>query len=190
LTDRIDLPPRVILGIDASLRHTGLVVIDMKNRKVLVSETVRLEYIRKGKKLTPKQCFAKIAGNIFELAREYSHILTHVAIEDIFMNPNQRSGAMSLFASHGIGIGVSAITLGIDSDEIDERLTIIPPKSIKKIVSGSGNADKHGVEVGVLAWLKKRGFTGIDLLTSRGDNDEFDACATAISSLYYKQGEK
>ena len=67
----------VILGIDPSLRGTGLAVVDARAEpmRLLASVTVKL-----GPKLAPYECLGRIADAVESLAR--AHAVTHAAIEE------------------------------------------------------------------------------------------------------------
>ena len=67
----------IILGIDPSLRGTGLAVIDARAEpmRLLASVTLKL-----GPKLEPYECLGRIADAVERLAKE--HAVTQAAIEE------------------------------------------------------------------------------------------------------------
>ena len=82
----------VILGIDPSLRGTGLAVIDTRNEppRLLASHTVKLP-----PKLAAYECMGRIAEEAEKLAQKYA--VTHAAIEETIYVQNFRTALLEEF---------------------------------------------------------------------------------------------
>jgi crossover junction endodeoxyribonuclease RuvC len=121
----------IILGIDPSLRGTGLAVIDARTEpmRLLASVTVKL-----GPKLEPYECMGRIADAVEKLAR--AHAVTHAAIEETIYVQNFRT-AQAMGASRGAALSVLA-RLGVKVGEY-------APTRIKLAVAGHGSASKEQV---------------------------------------------
>lgn len=121
----------VILGIDPSLRGTGLAVIDARQEpfRLLASTTLRLP-----PKLAPFECLGRIADAVETLARR--HGVTQAAIEETIYVQNFRT-AQAMGASRGAALSVLA-RLGVAVGEY-------APKRIKMAVTGHGAASKEQV---------------------------------------------
>jgi len=155
----------VILGIDPSLRGTGLAVIDARTEpmRLLASVTVRL-----GSKLAPYECLGRIADAVERLAR--AHHATHAAIEETIYVQNFRT-AQAMGASRGAALSVLA-RLGVKVGEY-------APRRIKMAVSGHGAASKE--QVGRMV----RTVLGLPTELSL---DESDAAAAALCHAFTARG--
>lgn len=151
----------VILGIDPSLRGTGLAVIDARREpfRLLASRTLRLP-----PKLAPFECLGRIADAVESLARE--HGATQAAIEETIYVQNFRT-AQAMGASRGAALSVLA-RLGVSVGEY-------APKRIKMAVTGHGAASKEQVGRMIRANL------GLDADLPL---DESDAAAVALCHAY------
>lgn len=155
----------VILGIDPSLRGTGLAVVDsrVEPMRLLASVTVKL-----GPKLAPYECLGRIADAVEALARE--HKVTQAAIEETIYVQNFRT-AQAMGASCGAALSVLA-RLGVKVGEY-------APTRIKLAVAGHGSAKKE--QVGRMV----RSVLG---LSAELALDESDAAAAALCHAFTARG--
>ena len=151
----------VILGIDPSLRGTGLAVIDARSEpmRLLASVTLKL-----GPKLEAYECLGRIADAVEKLVRE--HAVTQAAIEETIYVQNFRT-AQAMGASRGAALSVLA-RLGATVREY-------APKRIKMAVTGHGAASKEQVGRMVKSVLG---------LEHELPLDESDAAAVALCHAY------
>jgi crossover junction endodeoxyribonuclease RuvC len=132
-----------ILGIDPSLRSTGLAVLDFNRNKraeLLFRETIKLK-----PKLTMPDCLAAISRTIDEVISKYP--LDCVAVEQTIYVQNFQT-AQILGAARGAAIAAAALR--------DLPITEYPPLRIKQAVVGYGRASKEQVArtVGQLLGIK------------------------------------
>ena len=155
----------VILGIDPSLRGTGLAVVDARAEpmRLLASVTVRL-----GPRLAPYECLGRIADAVEALARE--HKVTQAAIEETIYVQNFRT-AQAMGASRGAALSVLA-RLGVKVGEY-------APARIKLAVAGHGSAKKE--QVGRMV----RSVLGLQAELA---SDESDAAAAALCHAFTARG--
>jgi crossover junction endodeoxyribonuclease RuvC len=155
----------IILGIDPSLRGTGLAVIDARTEpmRLLASVTVKL-----GPKLAPYECLGRIADAVEALTR--AHKVTHAAIEETIYVQNFRT-AQAMGASRGAALSVLA--------RLGAKVGEYAPKRIKLAVAGHGAAKKE--QVGRMV----RSVLGLatDLAL-----DESDAAAVALCHAFTARG--
>jgi crossover junction endodeoxyribonuclease RuvC len=151
----------IILGIDPSLRGTGLAVIDTRGSrpKLLASQTLKLTA-----KLAAYECLGKIAEAVEALT--LAHQPTHVAIEATIYVQNFRT-AQAMGASRGAALSVVA-RLGLLVSEY-------APKRIKMAVTGHGGASKEQVS---------RMIQSLFHLETALPWDESDAAAIALCHAY------
>lgn len=151
----------IILGIDPSLRGTGLAVIDTRSEppRLLASRTLKL-----GPKLAPYECLGRIADAVEELAR--AHHATEASIEETIFVQNFRT-AQAMGASRGAALSVLA-RLGV-------KVAEYAPMRIKMAVTGHGAAKKE--QVGKMI----RSVFG---LAEELPLDESDAAAAALCHAY------
>jgi crossover junction endodeoxyribonuclease RuvC len=151
----------IILGIDPSLRGTGLAVIDTRGStpRLLASLTLKL-----APKLAPYECLGQIADAVESLAKE--HRVTEAAIEETIYVQNFRT-AQAMGASRGAALSVLA-RLGATVREY-------APKRIKMAVTGHGAASKE--QVGRMV----KSVFGLD---HELPLDESDAAAVALCHAY------
>lgn len=151
----------IILGIDPSLRGTGLAVIDARREpfRLLASLTVKAPA-----KLAAYECLGLIADAAEALATK--HGVTYAAIEETIYVQNFRT-AQAMGASRGAALSVLA-RLGIKVGEY-------APKRIKLAVTGHGSASKEqvGRMIGSLLGL-----------TTTLPLDESDAAAVALCHAF------
>lgn len=151
----------IILGIDPSLRGTGLAVLDTRQSTpaLLASRTVKL-----GAKLAPYECLGRIADAVEELVRR--HGVKEVSIEETIFVQNFRT-AQAMGASRGAALSPLA-RLGV-------KVAEYAPKRIKMAVTGHGAAKKEQVGRMIKAVLGLQ--TELPL-------DESDAAAAALCHAY------
>ena len=155
----------IILGIDPSLRGTGLAVIDARAEpmRLLASVTLKL-----GPKLEPYECMGKIADAVEKLAR--AHGVTHAAIEETIYVQNFRT-AQAMGASRGAALSVLA-RLGVKVGEY-------APTRIKLAVAGHGGASKEQVGRMIRTVLRLGDALALD---------ESDAAAAALCHAFTARG--
>ena len=148
----------VVLGIDPSLRGTGIAVLRFQPpavARILASETVR-----PAKEADLPECLGAIAGAVQRYLETYQPVV--VAIEESIYVQNFQT-AQKLGAARGAAIGQAALR-GLPVFEY-------PPLRIKQAVVGYGRASKEQVT------------RQISLLLGLGAPlpfDEADAAATAF----------
>lgn len=147
-----------ILGIDPSLRGTGLAVVQFADRPE--GELIHSETVSPSKKAELPECLGSIAQAVERLIE--LHKPDAVAIEETIYVQNFRT-AQKLGAARGAAIGQAAMK-GIPVQEY-------PPLRIKQAVVGFGRASKEQVAGQVKALLK---------LSENLPFDEADAAATAL----------
>ena len=154
----------VILGIDPSLRGTGLAVIDTRSEppRLLASRTVKLPA-----KLAPYECLGRIADAVEELVRQFA--VKEASIEETIFVQNFRT-AQAMGASRGAALSPLA-RLGVGVSEY-------APKRIKMAVTGHGAAKKE--QVG-------RMIQAVFGLPKELPLDESDATAAALCHAYTGQ---
>ncbi len=151
----------IILGIDPSLRGTGLAVIDNRTEppRLLASITLKLH-----PKLIAYECLGRIADGVEAIAKK--HGATHASIEETSYVQNFRT-AQAMGASRGAALSVLA-RLGLSVEEY-------APKRIKMAVTGHGSATKEQVGRMVKSVLG---------LNHDLPLDESDAAAAALCHAY------
>ena len=116
----------VILGIDPSLRGTGLAVVDarVEPMRLLASVTVKL-----GPKLAPYECLGRIADAVEALARE--HKVTQAAIEETIYVQNFRT-AITLGAARAAAVMAPA-EAGLEICEYPPRRVKLTPEKREEL---------------------------------------------------------
>jgi crossover junction endodeoxyribonuclease RuvC len=149
-----------VLGIDTSLRSTGVGVVDAQGSRLSAVEFGRI-HNPPGLKLS--ECLRRLDGGIREtIARTRPDT---VAIEDIFFCKNVRT-AVVLGEARGAAIAACAAA-GLPICEYS-------PRRVKQAVAGNGAADKSQVRKMVMALLALR---------EEPQEDAGDALAIAICHL-------
>lgn len=156
---------KVILGVDTSLRGTGLGVVETAGSKFSYIASRRLKMPAK---LRVSECLRQIREGILEVIDETQPAA--VAIEGSFFCKNAKT-AMILGQARGVAIEVCA----------SRNLPVFEyaPKRVKQAVTGYGTADKQQVAKMVCSML------GIDDGLS---DDETDALALAICHVHSCSG--
>jgi len=122
----------LVLGIDPSLRGTGLAVVEVsgaERMRLVASETLKLKST-----YSMTQCLGQIAETVTRFVE--AHALEHVAVEETIYVQNFRT-AQILGAARGAAIGVAAMR-GLPIFEY-------PPLRVKQAVAGFGRASKEQV---------------------------------------------
>lgn len=121
----------VVLGIDPSLRGTGLAVVDLAGAspRLLASATLRMPAGRHA-----HDCLARIHAEVLAMGR--AHRVGAVALESTVYVQNLRTVAI-LGASRGAALAAAG-ALGVPVAEY-------APSRIKQAVTGNGRADKSQV---------------------------------------------
>jgi crossover junction endodeoxyribonuclease RuvC len=121
-----------IIGIDPGLRHTGWGIVDFKNNK--------LNYIGDGR-ISPSTSIPD-GERLFFIKRQLLEIISKYipnksAIEQIFVGFGAGS-SLKLGMARGVSMSVLA--------ESGLHITEIPPKLVKKTITGYGSASKQQIK--------------------------------------------
>jgi len=146
-----------ILGIDTSLRSTGVGMIEAHGSKL---RAVAYGRIQNKPKVPHSLCLENIFNSITDLIEE--HQPTCAAIEGAFFAKNANT-AMILGQARGVAIAACA-KKGLDISEYS-------PRKVKSAVVGTGAAQKDQVAKMVMRLLN---------LTEQPQEDAADALAIAI----------
>ncbi len=152
----------IVLGIDPSLRGTGLAVVEaMPNGSLryICSTTVKNE-----PKLTMAQCLARILEETEKIIAKTNPCC--VAIEQSVYVQNFKT-AMILGSSRGAAIAAAARS-GLEVFEY-------PPLRIKQAVIGYGRASKEQIVKSIASIIKDAPVL---------PNDEADACGAALAHIF------
>lgn len=152
----------IVLGIDPSVRGTGLAVVKIESHNsfhLLYSKTIKLKA-----KLSMHSCLAEISRAVTKALVDYP--VEHVAIEAPVYVQNFRT-AMVLGSARGAAITAAAL----------RKLPIFeyPPLRIKQSVVGYGRASKEQVA---------RQLAGLLGLKKPLPSDEADAAAAALCHAF------
>ncbi len=154
-----------VLGIDTSLRSTGVGVVEAIGSRLRAIEFGR---IKNARKLPVSQCLRRIHEELAALIERTDP--TCVAVEGAFFCKNART-AMVLGQARGVAINAGACR-GLDVYEY-------APRRVKQAVVGHGQADKSQVQSMVKSLLA---------LDEIPQDDEADALALAICHLHCRSG--
>lgn len=151
----------IIIGIDPSLRGTGLAVIDTRVTppRLLASLTVKAPA-----KLEAYECLGLIAEQVEKMVLEFG--TTEAAIEETIYVQNFRT-AQAMGASRGAALSVLA--------RLNLTVSEYAPKRIKLAVTGHGSASKE--QVG-------RMIKAVFGLAKELPLDESDAAGVALCHAY------
>jgi crossover junction endodeoxyribonuclease RuvC len=149
-----------VLSIDASLRNTGVAVIDANNGK---PRALYFGVIHNATKLRSSSCLVAIRDRLAELI--HTHEPDCCALESVIYVQSYKT-AIILGAARGAAI-LAAAEKGLPVFEY-------PPKRIKQSTVGRGGAAKNQVAFMVRALLG---------LTETPDADAADALAIALTHL-------
>ena len=151
-----------ILGIDPSLRGTGLAVLDFEKRDrpvVLHSRTIRLKPV-----ISMFECLGHINGNVAEVLDTYE--IDAVAVEQTIYVQNFQT-AQILGAARGAAIAAAAI--------MQKPIFEYAPLRVKQAVVGVGRASKEQVARTVMS------LAGLGVAL---EYDESDAAAVALCHAF------
>jgi crossover junction endodeoxyribonuclease RuvC len=149
-----------VLAVDASLRHTGVAIVDANNGK---PRSVYFGTIHNGSALRSSSCLVAIRDRLVELIRE--HEPDCCALESVIYVQSYKT-AIILGAARGAAI-LAAAENGLPVFEYS-------PKRIKQATVGHGSAGKNQVAFMVRALLG---------LTETPDADAADALAIGLTHL-------
>jgi crossover junction endodeoxyribonuclease RuvC len=151
----------VILGIDPSLRGTGLAVVKINGvqRQLLKSHTVRLNA-----KASMLECLAEIYKSVSSMIEDFDPSM--VALEQTIYVQNFQT-AQILGAARGAAIAAAAV--------LERPVFEYPPLRVKQAVVGYGRASKHQVARTVMQLLSLN-----DTLAF----DEADAAGVALCHAF------
>ncbi|MCZ6672576.1 MAG: crossover junction endodeoxyribonuclease RuvC [Verrucomicrobia bacterium] len=121
----------IILGVDPSLRGTGLAVVEIRSgqSRLLSSQTIRMK-----SKATMPECLAEIYKTISSAIEEFQ--VTIVTLEQTIYVQNIQT-AQILGAARGAAIAAAAV--------LERPVFEYPPLRVKQAVVGYGRASKHQV---------------------------------------------
>jgi crossover junction endodeoxyribonuclease RuvC len=159
ITDKIILPPKIILGIDPGTNVLGFGIIeaDKKQIKVIDMGVVTFKHIGEEQTIKLRYIFEQVQ----DLIHQYKP--TEMAIEAPFFGKNVQS-MLKLGRAQGVAIAAGMVN-GLE-------ITEYAPKKIKMAVTGNGNASKEQV-AGMLESILHRKMEGKLF-------DATDAVATAL----------
>src|SRR5947208_17115908 len=146
-----------VLAIDASLRNTGVAIVDANNGK---ARALYFGTIHNAQSLRSSSCLVAIRDQLAQLIRE--HEPDCCALESVIYVQSHKT-AILLGAARGAAI-LAAAEKGLPVFEY-------PPTRIKQATVGRGNADKNQVAFMIRAMLG---------LTERPGPDESDAVAIGL----------
>ena len=149
-----------IIGLDPGLRHTGWGIIELKNNRLIHVDDGR---ISPSTNLDEGDRLLIIRNKLKDIVDNYNPSIS--AIEQIFVGSGMGS-SLKL----GMARGVSILVLAEASLKIKE----LPPKLVKKTVTGYGSASKLQIKAMVTKLL------GIE----PKNEDSSDALAVAISAQH------
>jgi crossover junction endodeoxyribonuclease RuvC len=152
-----------VLGIDPSLRGTGLAIVECSenlNFELLSSRTLKLV----ADKFTMVNCLAEIARAVEQMLLDYRP--QHVAVEETIYVQNFRTAQIL-----GMARGAAIATAAKGGYPVFEY----PPLRIKQAVAGFGRASKEQVARQIQALLKMQSLPAYD---------EADAAAVALCHAF------
>ncbi len=157
--------PVRVLGIDASLRSTGLGLVEQRPPKLVCAGW---HTVRNGRNLSHSQCLKNVYEQVAACIAEARP--TQAALEGGFHLKNART-AMLLGQVRGVVIAACA------AHEVP--VFEYPPRRVKQALVGTGSASKDQVARMVVSLLGLRETPG---------EDEADALAIAICHLHSSTG--
>ncbi len=154
----------VILGVDPSLRGTGLAVLAIKGdrRVLLTSKTVRMKA-----KATMPECLAEIYKAVSSMIEDFE--VSIVTLEQTIYVQNFQT-AQILGAARGAAIAAAAV--------LEKPIFEYPPLRIKQAVVGYGRASKQQVAQTVKQMLALEEVLALD---------EADAAGVALCHAFTGQ---
>src|SRR3954463_11109732 len=156
-----------VLAIDASLRNSGVAIVDGNNGK---PRSVYFGTIHNKRAMRPSACLVAIRDRLADLIREYTPDCC--ALESVIYVQSYKT-AIILGAARGAAI-LAAAERGLPGFEY-------PPTRIKQATVGRGTADKNQVAFMIRALLG---------LTKTPAPDEADALAIGLTHIRAQQAAK
>jgi crossover junction endodeoxyribonuclease RuvC len=155
-------PPRVLLGIDPSLRGTGygVLVLERGQATARICGTIKCPPKWEG-----SRCLAKISQTIRDVIRE--HAPTVCVVEGLFYAQNMQT---ALIMGQARGAALAAVA------EAGLEIYELAPRRVKQAIVGYGAASKHAVARMIQRQLN---------LADTPEPDAADALAVALA---YTQG--
>jgi len=150
-----------VLGIDPGTATTGFGVIDVSDKKFKVFDWGLIETAKEG---TPESRLVKIHEDLLEKLGQFKPDI--LAIERVFFATNAKTAI-----SVGQAIGVMMLSAAKMNVPIKEYA----PGSIKKMVAGSGRADKKLMQQAVRKHL------GAKVRSAAHKKTHFDNAADALA---------
>ena len=151
-----------VLGIDPSLRGTGLAVVEIlgQNRRTLLhSRTVRIK-----PSVSMFECLGRINKNVSDILNTYT--IDAVAVEQTIYVQNFQT-AQVLGAARGAAIAAAAV--------LGKPIYEYAPLRVKQAVVGAGRASKEQVAKTVMGLM---GMSGVL------EHDQSDAAAVALCHAF------
>lgn len=157
----------LILGVDPSLRGSGLTIIDYQKQKAfyIESKTIKLK-----SNLNMAQCLGSIGMNVNLILDKYN--ISHVAIEQTIYVQNFQTAQI-------MGAAMGAVISAVAMRKI--QIFEYAPLRIKQAITGNGRASKHQVSKMVASILDKDFGTAFD---------ESDAAAVALCHAFTWRGSQ
>ncbi len=131
LSMNVSSPSERIMGIDTSLRSTGLAIITKKGNSFALAD---FDVIKNSSQASLSQCLLKLHNKVGEWLENFSP--DAVAIEDVFYCKNFKT-AFVLGEARGAVITICAM--------YDVPIFEYSPRKVKQAVVGSGSADKSQI---------------------------------------------
>jgi len=161
----VSKPGTRVLGIDTSLRSTGLGVVEARGSTL---KAVDFGFLKTTPKWPHSRCLKCIADGVSSIIAETKP--TAVAIEGAFFFKNAKT-AMVLGEARGVAIATCAAA--------DIPIYEYAPRRVKQAVVGVGGADKKQVARMVMTLLG---------LQEEPQSDAADALALAICHIHSDRG--
>jgi Holliday junction resolvasome RuvABC endonuclease subunit len=164
----------VLAGIDQSFLYTGITIFDIESRELLDFTVI------KSKKTSDNQEISNIK-RINDITKELKRIfirnnVSHVSIEGLALKTRNSTAARPL-----AGLFYS---ICVACYELDIKIFIVPPKSVKKFgtMGNNGNADKKELAIYAPKEVKER-FSNKGFKISTGFYDLIDSYFIAQYTL-------
>lgn len=159
------IEPIFVLGLDLSLTSTGYSVLKVDDS---IPSLVETGHITTNQEQSIGERLHIIETCLMDVLKKYPN-LHSVAKEAGFSRFNNVTSLLNQV------LGVCVLTVHKNGLEVSGSY---PPKTVKKQITGNGNASKEEVQIEVRKVLKlSNDFVFANM-------DESDACATALSHLY------
>jgi len=165
-----------ILGVDPSLSNTGLALLRYYDNKLDLLGATHLKTLPSSKKVKGETVKNSIQKRLYNFNINLKEIFNNylpdiVVIEEPVVFRNSK-GVINV--SYLIGSIITMVTDKVGFDNV----ILVNPSTVKKVITGKGNADKDLIKQSVLNTYN------FDL--SGLDNDEIDGIAIAITGFKQK----